>query len=280
MQQAVPTSLPDEVVRRRARSAAAVALICTFALFEPGLAGARGGPPVRHPAVAPGAPAPARLADTGLYEDFAARRVAADVLPYTPQYPLWSDGATKRRWIRLPPGAAIDASDPDAWVFPVGTKLWKEFSFERRVETGSWSGSRTDVALRGLRVERGRLRRAARAGRGIRGAAESRPGLPDIPSVYDCRLPRGGPTPVLGFSRCSSRPIAIRSRRTRSTPGKATSISPGSSRSAWSEACLRRSSRDLHASPRRRPGRARRSATSTPTAASATTHAARWPRSV
>ncbi|HSD21430.1 MAG TPA: hypothetical protein VLC54_15395 [Anaeromyxobacter sp.] len=188
---------------RRARSVAALALICTFALFSPGLSGARGGRPLRHPAVAPDAPAPTRLADTGLYADFAARRVAADVLPYTPQYPLWSDGATKRRWVRLPRGAAIDASDPDAWVFPVGTKLWKEFSFGRRVETrllerladGTWrfaayvwSADGSDARLA--------------PERGIRGAAESRPGLPhDIPSVYDCRAcHEGGPTPVLGFS--------------------------------------------------------------------------------
>jgi len=190
-------------MRRRARNAAALALICTFALLAPGFPGARGGGTVRNPPDASGAPAPARLADTGLYADFAARRVAADVLPYTPQYPLWSDGATKRRWIRLPPGAVIDASDPDAWVFPVGTKLWKEFSFDRRVETrllerladGTWrfaayvwTADGSDALLA--------------PERGIRGAAQSRAGLPhDIPSVYDCRAcHEGGPTPVLGFS--------------------------------------------------------------------------------
>jgi hypothetical protein len=189
-------------MRRRARNAAAWALICTFALLAPGFPGARGGGTVRHPD-ASGEPAKARLADTGLYEDFAARRVAADVLPYTPQYPLWSDGATKRRWIRLPPGAVIDAADPDAWVFPVGTKLWKEFSFDRRVETrllerladGTWrfaayvwTADGSDALLA--------------PERGIRAAAQSRAGLPhDIPSVYDCRAcHEGGPTPVLGFS--------------------------------------------------------------------------------
>ncbi len=45
------------------------------------------------------------------------------------------DGAGKRRWIALPPGTAIDGSDPDGWIFPVGTRLWKEFAFDRRVET-------------------------------------------------------------------------------------------------------------------------------------------------
>ncbi len=78
---------------------------------------------------------PERLSATGLYADVATKRVAEGLLAFTPQYPLWSDGARKSRWISLPPGTSIDASDPDAWVFPVGTRLWKEFAYERRVET-------------------------------------------------------------------------------------------------------------------------------------------------
>ena len=78
---------------------------------------------------------PERLSQTGLYADIAAKQVAAGNLAFTPQYPLWSDGARKHRWIALPPGSSIDAADPDAWVFPVGTRLWKEFAFDRRVET-------------------------------------------------------------------------------------------------------------------------------------------------
>jgi hypothetical protein len=45
---------------------------------------------------------------------------------FSPQYPLWTDGATKHRSISLP--SPIDASG-EAWKFPVGTKLSKEFSF-------------------------------------------------------------------------------------------------------------------------------------------------------
>jgi hypothetical protein len=57
-------------------------------------------------------------------------------LSFSPQYPLWTDGANKRRWIHIPAGASIDASDPDAWSFPAGTRIWKEFAFAgRRVET-------------------------------------------------------------------------------------------------------------------------------------------------
>ncbi len=56
--------------------------------------------------------------------------------PYRPRFELWADGAEKRRWVSVPPGAKIDNSEPDEWVFPVDTKLWKEFSRGgRRLET-------------------------------------------------------------------------------------------------------------------------------------------------
>jgi hypothetical protein len=144
---------------------------------------------------------PARLADTGLYEDFAERAIAAGVFAYTPQYPLWSDGATKRRFVLLPAGTAIDATDADAWVFPVGTKFWKEFSFARPVETRymertaagwlyatyAWNADGSEALLA--------------AERGVRGAAEIRPGTKhDLPSRWECvACHEGQPTPVLGF---------------------------------------------------------------------------------
>ena len=70
---------------------------------------------------------PMSLRDTGLYSDFDGRVIAADVSEYAPAYPLWSDGAVKRRWVYLPPDTTIDTSDMDFWSYPVGTKLWKEF---------------------------------------------------------------------------------------------------------------------------------------------------------
>jgi cytochrome c553 len=79
---------------------------------------------------------PGRLSETGLYDDITAGTLAGDVRPYHPSFPLWSDGAEKRRWISLPDGAEIDTRDPDDWLFPVGTKLWKEFTRDGvRVET-------------------------------------------------------------------------------------------------------------------------------------------------
>jgi hypothetical protein len=147
--------------------------------------------------------APERLEETGLYADLAARRLASDVLPYAPQYPLWSDGATKRRWIRLPPGAAVDASDPDAWRFPPGTQLWKEFSFGRRVETRYMAVRADGTFLYATYAWSEDGREATRAPEGgLRGVHEIRPGLRhDLPGERDCRAcHEGSPSPVLGFA--------------------------------------------------------------------------------
>ena len=114
--------------------------LLVVALAVAGVTSAAASPAERMP------PLPVRLSDTGLYRVGSTTLVRAEVLPFSPQYPLWSDGTRKRRWIYLPPGTAIDASHADAWEFPVGTRLWKEFGYDRRVETrmierlsdGSW----------------------------------------------------------------------------------------------------------------------------------------------
>jgi hypothetical protein len=78
--------------------------------------------------------APATLMETGLYTSPGI--VDPEHRAFSPQYPLWTDGAAKRRWIQLPAGPVIDASDVNEWRFPTGTKVWKEFSFGgRKVET-------------------------------------------------------------------------------------------------------------------------------------------------
>jgi hypothetical protein len=71
---------------------------------------------------------PDDLACTGLYSDWTTRTIAPDAVAYTPALVFWSDGAIKTRWLYLPPGSAIDTSDMDNWVFPVGTKIWKQFA--------------------------------------------------------------------------------------------------------------------------------------------------------
>ncbi len=83
--------------------------------------------------------APAMLSQTGLYTERAADGtlvLAEGVREFEPKYWLWSDGSDKKRYVYLPPDTQIDTSDPDHWVLPVGTKLWKSFiSGDQLVET-------------------------------------------------------------------------------------------------------------------------------------------------
>lgn len=71
---------------------------------------------------------PDDLSCTGLYSDWSTKTVSPDAVAYTPALVFWSDGAVKTRWLYLPPGGVIDTSDMDNWVFPVGTKVWKQFA--------------------------------------------------------------------------------------------------------------------------------------------------------
>lgn len=149
---------------------------------------------------------PETLAGTGLFAA-GATAIRAGVYSFTPQYPLWSDGASKQRWLYLPPGTSIDGADADAWAFPPGTRTWKEFSHGRRVETrfierladGSWRYATyvwdADGREARLAPERGTsLSLAGDAGK-TAGARYA------VPSRDDCRAcHEGAAVPVLGFS--------------------------------------------------------------------------------
>ncbi len=149
------------------------------------------------------APAPQRLSDTGLYVSGSSTVVAPLNLAFSPQYPLWSDGARKRRWIYVPPETSIDASRADVWDFPPGTRLWKEFAHGRPIETrfierlpsGAWrfaayvwNEDGTDATLAasdGATL----VRHEAPEGRYV------------VPAEADCRVcHEGAAAPVLGFS--------------------------------------------------------------------------------
>ena len=157
------------------------------------------------PGALPAAPPrpPGLLSQTGLYAAGSLEPVPG-VEPFSPQYPLWSDGAAKARWVYLPPGQTIDTSNRDAWVFPVGTKFWKQFSFHgRKVETRLiWKAAEDSWVF------------AAYAWRPDQRDAVLAPeaGLPDlvaivpgkrhtVPSVADCNTCHtNGRVEILGFS--------------------------------------------------------------------------------
>jgi hypothetical protein len=145
---------------------------------------------------------PASLRETGLYSDWARKTVAAENLPFSPQYPLWTDGASKARFIHVPAGRWIDASDPDAWEFPVGTRLWKEFRFgSRPVETRYLERTAEGWQYAAYQWSEDGAQAPLAPERGAR-SVEIRPGVRHaIPGRFDCRIcHEGRPTAVLGFS--------------------------------------------------------------------------------
>jgi hypothetical protein len=139
-----------------------------------------------------------RLSTTGLYADTVAGELAPGVEAYTPAYELWSDGASKQRYAKLPEGTAIDSTDMDHWTFPDGTKLWKEFTRDGvRVETrllektgGTW-----------LRVAY-RWNDEQTEAQAVQTGAVDASGTPhDIPDEQACHDCHGnGGDGVLGFS--------------------------------------------------------------------------------
>ena len=147
---------------------------------------------------------PSRLSETGLYADAATLTVDPANRPFAPQYPLWSDGAAKRRWVRLPDGATIDTRDVNHWDFPVGTRFWKEFTFGgRRVETRLLVKTGADhwafASYAWAEDQRDALLAPAD---GIAAVAQVAPGkFHNIPSHDECRACHdSGRTEILGFT--------------------------------------------------------------------------------
>ena len=94
---------------------------------------------------------PRLLSQTLAFEDLEALEPATGLLPYEIQAPLWSDGASKRRWMALPEGTQIglasSLSGESRWQIPEGTVFIKHFEMamderspddRRRLETRLW----------------------------------------------------------------------------------------------------------------------------------------------
>ena len=183
------------------------------------------------------------LSETGLYASRSSHELQHDVRAYTPAFELWSDGASKRRFIMVPAGAQIDTRDADAWQFPVGTKLWKEFSVQgKRVETRYLEklGPEADDWLMLPFVWRAQQDDAVLAVDGARDAL----GTPhDVPAARDCMGCHGGtPSRELGEQRCGCQHDAEQHLPAKRLASRQPRIS---SRFARRHQLLRR--RDLHA---------------------------------
>ena len=154
------------------------------------------------PAENPQRPFPEKLSQTGLFLPGNTTTIAPGHLEYSPQYPLWSDGASKRRWIHLPEGQHIDGSDPDHFRFPPGTRFYKEFSFGARVETRLLEVSDSGVSYATYVWNPDGSDAILAPETGLRGIRTVDDGLRyDAPSQSDCGACHGGrgARAVLGF---------------------------------------------------------------------------------
>jgi uncharacterized repeat protein (TIGR03806 family) len=78
-----------------------------------------------------GGPPAERLSELGIFlGDVALQEPSAGVVPYEVLAPLWSDGASKLRFIWLPAGQKLGYGQ-DWWTVPAGTWLVKTFYFPR-----------------------------------------------------------------------------------------------------------------------------------------------------
>jgi len=148
---------------------------------------------------------PERLSQTGLYVTGAVGEIDPRNRRFSPQYPLWTDGLDKRRWIYLPEGAVIDGRDEHAWDFPVGTKIWKEFARGTRpIETRLlWKASADGWVFASYVWSADRSDATLAPESGMPGVAEVAPGRRhSIPSRTDCIACHGAPGKAnpLGFT--------------------------------------------------------------------------------
>jgi len=143
---------------------------------------------------------PQNLACTGLYANILNKQLAPGIEAYAPAVPLWSDGAEKQRWISLPAGTKIDTSDPSEWSFPVGTKVWKEFSrAKQRVETRMWQKADTDFWVAATYAWSSDETSAARSAGGDIALGTGTYHVPTPDECQDCH--RGRTDRLLGFEQ-------------------------------------------------------------------------------
>lgn len=93
---------------------------------------------------------PTKLSETGLFASTKDHTPAAGLLPYSVNAALWSDGASKERFIALPGNSQIEFETevypqgargaPPGWRFPPDTVLVKTFSLE--MEAGNPASKR------------------------------------------------------------------------------------------------------------------------------------------
>ena len=106
---------------------------------------------------------PQTLSATGCVDATDARSPARGMIPYDVNHALWSDGATKERYLALPDAATIDVAADGDMILPIGAVVMKHLLVDDayvetrllvRHDDGNWAGysfewndEQTDAAL-------------------------------------------------------------------------------------------------------------------------------------
>ncbi|MCA9583466.1 MAG: hypothetical protein KC416_16815, partial [Myxococcales bacterium] len=70
---------------------------------------------------------PMWLSETGCFDSLPERVPGPDLIPYTVNSPLWTDGALKERYIVVPPDQFVTFTEVGPWELPVGSVIVKNF---------------------------------------------------------------------------------------------------------------------------------------------------------
>jgi uncharacterized repeat protein (TIGR03806 family) len=91
----------------------------------------------------PGGKIPAKLSLTGLFSDTARLIPNPGLIEYDVNAPLWSDGATKRRWIGIPDNTKIQVNPDGALLLPTGSTVVQQFY----LDTGASAPTRVETRV-------------------------------------------------------------------------------------------------------------------------------------
>ncbi|MCA9708681.1 MAG: PQQ-dependent sugar dehydrogenase [Myxococcales bacterium] len=72
---------------------------------------------------------PTALTRSGCFEGTGVQSPAPDLIPYSINAPLWTDGSHKERYLVIPPGQQLSVEPDGRLRFPVGSIIVKNFSY-------------------------------------------------------------------------------------------------------------------------------------------------------
>ena len=84
---------------------------------------------------------PKHLSETKLFSNTAKMVPAASLIAYDVNSALWSDGASKLRWLAVPSGKKVGFTTTGAWAFPDGSVFVKHFELPKLAPDGKTTTS-------------------------------------------------------------------------------------------------------------------------------------------